>query len=314
MFTLQAERESIFIENSRLNFDLSSRTSYYERAEEATFQQFIGFDFHKIVSLDNKDFGHFVLQPYLNRIDNGQQTPAHFDDSHDWEVIFRTLTFTYTGLGPGKPWIKAGHFELPFGLDHRKDTNGNLHQYSIAKATGLKIDWGLSIGQEYENWYYEFAVTRGSGVKFRNRQDPHAFTGRIAHDSDTWSAGFSFFQGDILKGKKTVKFETIAFDYEYYYKTFGFLAEIYSGKQNEKRVYGALLEVNWTSHNQDLNLYKQFLIRDQDDSSTQASLVVGAEYYLTRTLSISSQFSFPFSEYNGLKRENIFEFQFRYKF
>lgn len=312
--TIFAESEIPYLTNSRFSFDLSTRASYNDRVKEFAFQEFIGFDFHTYVNYKGIDIGSIVLQPYLNRIDGGHSTPSFYDDNHDWEFIFRTLTFTYTGLGPQAPWIKLGHFELPFGLDHRKDTNGNLHQYSIARATGLKIDWGVSLGQDFENWYYEAAFTRGSGVKYRDRKDPYAFIGRIAYDHDTWTAGFSYFSGKVLKDKTTKRIKTIALDFEYYINSYGILSEIYTGQEDDEMFSGALLEFNWNSYDQLSTLYTQFLIKEHEINSTASSIVFGGKYLLSQHFEVSAQLNFSLSRFNKKEQQNIFEIQFRYRF
>jgi hypothetical protein len=313
-FSLFAERQFPGLDNSQFNLDLSSRVSYFDRQEEATFQEFIGFDFQTFISFNEQDVGNLILQPYINRIDNGVKTPSFYDDGHDWEFLLRTATFTFTGFGPQYPWLKIGHFELPFGLDHRKDTNGKLHQYSIAKATGLKIDWGMAIGQEFENWHYELALTRGSGVHYRDRANPGALLGRIGRDFDTWSAGFSFFKGDVLKDKTTIGFESIAIDLEYYYKQYGFLTEVYIGTQDHSSIVGGLVEVNWRSFDQTVLLYSQIQLKDHETLSTQSSFIIGTEYAASANLTISGQVNFAISQIHNTARQNVFEIQFRYKF
>ena len=312
--TALAESEVSYLVNSRFSFDLSTRTSYNDRVKEFTFQEFIGFDFHTFINYKGLDIGSIVLQPYLNRIDNGKSSPSFYDDNHDWEFIFRTLTFTYTGLGPQAPWIKLGHFELPFGLDHRKDTNGKLHQYSIARATGLKIDWGVSLGQDFENWYYEAALTRGSGVTYRDRNEPYAFIGRIAHDHDTWSAGLSYFSGEVLKNKTAKRIKTLAFDFEYYINSYGILSEIYIGQEDNEMFSGALLEFNWNSYDQLSTLYTQIFIKEHEINSTTSSIVFGGEYLLSQHFEASAQLNFSLSRFPERERQNVFEIQFRYRF
>ena len=42
------------------------------------------------------------------------------DDNHDWEFLFRTLNINFNYWGADKPYIKLGHFELPFGAEYNK--------------------------------------------------------------------------------------------------------------------------------------------------------------------------------------------------
>ncbi|MCM8533475.1 MAG: hypothetical protein NE330_20070 [Lentisphaeraceae bacterium] len=301
-------------ENSRFSVDLTSRSTYNERIQEVSFQEFIGFDFHTFIEDNGQTIGEVVLQPYLYRVDSSTTVAPYYDDSHNWEVIFRTITFTFTGLGVQRPWFKIGHFELPFGLDHRKDTNGDLHQYSIVKATNLKIDWGLSMGQEFEHWYYETSLTRGSGVKYRDRENPYAITSRVAHDHDTWSTGLSFFSGEILKKKKLKKVLVAAIDYELYFGSYGLASELYLGQEDGSSVRGGLLEINWQTFDLQNLLYTQLFFKDKENNSTQSSIILGGEHSLTRKLSISAQVNFALSDFHSHDRQNVFDIQLRYRF
>ena len=312
---LWAEMEVPFLENSRLTFDVSSRISYFERNQEAQFQQFVGFDFYKPFNDGLNDVGYLTLQPYLYRVDNGVRTPGLYDDSHDWEVIFRTVAFTYTGLGHKLPWIRVGHFEIPFGVEHTKNTFGNLHQYAQTQKLGLKVDWGFAIGQELEKWQYEFSLTRGSGLKYRDRQNPYAFSGRVATLNDNyWAAGISFFYGDVLREKSLQNRQLVAVDFQYFWNSWGLLTEFHAGDVDEKDTFGSLIEVNWRNMDETLELYGQYHYRDTRESAEFSSIVFGAIYRLKPNIIISTQMTYELSQLRDNFRENIFELQFRYLF
>ena len=157
-FSLFAETELPFLDNSRLSLDLTSRTSYWQKEDQLTQQEFIGLDYHQILSFEGQEFGQLTLQPFLYRIDNGHRTPGIYDDDHDWEFVVRTAVINFNGFGADKPYIKLGHFEIPFGVEYTKDTFGDLHQYGQGSKMGMKMDWGLAIGQELEAYKYEFSL------------------------------------------------------------------------------------------------------------------------------------------------------------
>ena len=309
------ERTVPYFENSRINFDLSSRISYHERNDESQFQQFIGFDFYSPLNDGVKDWGYITLQPYLHRIDNGTRTPTYYSDPHDWEFILRTAAITYTGFGYNLPWIRVGHFEVPFGVEHTKNTFGNLHQYAQTQKLGVKVDWGLAMGQELENWQYEFSLTRGSGVNYRDRENPYAFSGRIATlNDDYWAAGLSFFYGDVLREKIVQNRQLVAIDFQYYWNSFGFLAEIHAGDIDERDTFGSLVEVNWRNIDETLEFYAQYHFRDTRENPDLSSIVIGSIYRFRPDLIISAQMTNELSQVRDNFRENIFQIQIRFLF
>jgi hypothetical protein len=311
--SIVAENEISFLENSRMTWELSSRSSYFERDRETTFQHFAGVDFFKTFNNGHKDVAFLVLQPYLQRIDNGQRIPGFYDDGHDWEFIFRTVALTYTGLGTHFPWLKIGHFEVPFGLEYTKNTFGNLHQYGQVRKLGIKVDWGLALGQELENWQYEIALTRGSGIKYRDREGAYAFAGRIGTlDDDYWGMGVSFFLGELLRGKTTQERKLISWDAQYYWKRWGFLSEIYTGEIDNNKTLGALWEINWRTRDDSLTYYSQYQFQDTQTVGLYSAVTCGATYKMNERVVISSQFTFELNQPKD--RGSIFELQLRYLF
>ena len=314
-FIVLAEHQVPYLENSRLTLDLSSRFSYFEKNEELSARQFIGFDFYKAFNNGKSDIGYLILQPYLLRIDNGVAVPPFHDDPHDWEYTLRTAIFTFTGLGNGMPWLRLGHFELPFGLEHSKNTFGNLHQFDIAGKLGMKVDWGIALGQEMEHWQYVFSLTRGSGLKYRDRENPYALTGRVASlYDDYWSWGFSFFHGEILKGKSLQERSLIAVDLEYYFGRFGILAELQTGEVDKQQTYGGLIELNWTNNDDSLELYAQYVQRTLHESPHFSNINIGGVYRYSENIIFSSQISFDLNDTQDGMKNSIFEFQIRYLF
>ncbi|MCH2208116.1 MAG: hypothetical protein MK132_19895 [Lentisphaerales bacterium] len=303
------------LENTRASFDLTSRASYFEREDEVTFQHFVGMEIFKVFHSGNQDIGQLLVQPFIHRIDNGVRTPGYYDDNHDTEFIWRTVTFTYTGLGYHMPWIKIGHFEVPFGVEYTKNTFGNLHQYGQTRKLGLKMDWGLAIGQELTYWQYELSTTRGSGLKYRDKDNPSAYSGRISTlNNEDWVAGLSFFAGDILKNKETFKRQLISLDIEYAFEQFSLITEVYSGEHEKDNIYGGLLEINWRSKDEQAEIYTQFQHQDIQRQNDYSAISIGTKSRISCELELSLQMTFEIDRAPEETRSSIFEFQMRYLF
>ncbi|MDD7986830.1 hypothetical protein PQO01_17910 [Lentisphaera marina] len=312
--SVYADRELPGVENSRLAFDLSSRSSYWNEANELSLQHFIGIDFYKILTVNGSDFGSLTIQPFINRIDNGYRTPSVYDDDDDWEFLFRTFALNINAWGSDKPYFKIGHFEIPFGGEYNKDTFGDLHQYGQGAKIGMKMDWGFAMGQELENWLYEIAITRGSGMKYRDREDPYAISGRVGsvYDGD-FDYGFSFFHGEVLKEKSTIKREIIAVDFEYYMGTKSILIEIHGGQVEDENLLGSLLEFNIKNDSETTELYIQHFYQNLENNTHLSSAAIGINYQMTNQLNLSSQIVKEF-ESPPDEQEELIEFQVRYRF
>jgi hypothetical protein len=311
--TLFGERKLPGFDNSRIAIDLTTRASYWEEADELTLQEFIGIDYYQILSLDGKDFATLTIQPFIYRIDNGYRTPGFYDDNHDWEFLFRTLNINFNYWGVDKPYIKLGHFELPFGAEYNKNSFGELHQYGQGMKIGMKMDWGVAIGQQIGAWQYEVAMTRGSGMKYRDRENPYAFTGRLGVlDDSNFVYGLSFFSGEVLKGKKTIKRELLALDLEYFWNRVGFLIEIHGGELEEDTLYGSLLECSFSSQDEASEFYVQHFYQNLDNNTSKSNAVVGVKYRVNRELTLSAQILKELE--SSMDEENLFEVQVRYRF
>ena len=292
---------------------MTSRASYWAEADELTLQQFIGIDYYQIVDIDGKDFASLTIQPFLYRIDNGYRTPGYYDDNHDWEFLFRTLIINFNYWGADKPYFKFGHFELPFGAEYNKNSFGELHQYAQGPKLGMKMDWGAAIGQQVGKWQYEIALTRGSGMKYRDREDPYAFTGRIGVlDDSNYVYGLSFFSGEVLKYKRTIKRELLAIDFEYFWNRKGVLLELHGGEIDEEDLWGSLIEFNLTSEDEAFEFYVQHFYQNLDSHTLRSNAVLGARHRFNRELTISAQVLKELE--SSMEEENLFELQMRYRF
>ncbi|WDE97370.1 hypothetical protein PQO03_05315 [Lentisphaera profundi] len=312
--SLYADREFPGLENSRLAFDLSSRSSYWNEADELSLQHFIGIDFYKIITVNGADFGSLTIQPFVNRIDNGYRTPGVYDDNHDWEFLFRTFALNINAWGSDKPYFKIGHFEIPFGGEYNKDSFGDLHQYGQGAKIGMKMDWGFAMGQELDGWLYEIALTRGSGMKYRDREDPYAISGRVGSLNDSnFDYGLSFFHGEVLKEKSTTKRDIMALDFEYYFENKSVLIEIHGGQIEDEDLLGSLLEFNIKSDDERAEVYIQHFYQNLENNTYLSRAGIGISYQINNQLNLSSQFMKEF-ESPPEEQEELIEFQIRYRF
>ena len=310
---LFAETQILGLDNSRLSFDFTSRSSYWQEEGQLTQQEFVGLDYHQIINFGGNEFGQLTLQPFLYRIDNAYRTPGVYDDNHDWEFVVRTAVFNYTGLGADKPYIKMGHFEIPFGVEYSKDTFGDLHQYGQGNKMGMKMDWGLALGQELASYKYEFSLTRGSGMKYRDDGDPFAYSGRVSTLNDgPWALGTSFFYGEVLNQGSTIERQIMAVDIEIAKGIHGCILELYGGRQNEQGTWGSLIEVNRVSQDETKELYIQHFYKKISSTSVDSSLVTGVSYRINRTTTLSAQVRSELERKQN--KENLVELQFRYRF
>jgi hypothetical protein len=311
--TAFAETELPWFDNSRLSLDLTSRSSYWQKESQFVQQEFLGLDYYQVLSIDNTELGQLTLQPFLYRIDNGYRTAAIYDDDHDWEFVVRTATLNYNAWGLDKPYIKVGHFEIPFGVEFSKDTFGDLHQYGQGMKMGMKMDWGIALGQELNEYKYEISATRGSGMKYRDEGDPFAYAGRISTLNDSqWALGTSLFYGEIIDKDTTSERSAIAIDFEYFYNTHGVIFEIYTGQQNEKDIWGSLVEFNSQSQDESKEVYLQHFYKKMGSQTAYSALVAGISYRLSKELTISNQIKKELESINT--QETLFELQLRYRF
>ena len=165
-------------DNTRWAVDISTRFSRDLRQNHHSSQQVVGFDLHKVFTGEQGDFATLVFQPYWVRLHDVQNPGFYFDGGDDAELTWRIANINYTGLSYGSFNVRAGHFEVPFGLEQNIDTNGTLRQYSF-RDRGIKADWGVSVNGVLSEFDYEVALTRGSGNNISERDEPRCLHLRL---------------------------------------------------------------------------------------------------------------------------------------
>ncbi len=76
-------------------------------------------------------------------------------------------------FGLGKPRVRIGHFEIPYGIEHAINTNGTLRNYRHSANLGIKADWGLAINGETTSFEYEVSASRGSAQSLHHNSLHH---------------------------------------------------------------------------------------------------------------------------------------------
>lgn len=272
-----------FTANLRWTLDLSSRGIVETGARKWRGVHAIGLDVHKVFSSASKDWGTLVAQLYLTRIDRVEQKPYFFDDNHDWELVVRIFNFNLTGLFDGRLNLRAGHFDIPFGLEYTINTNGTLKQFLTVANLGLKNDFGFTVNGVLKDLEYEVAISRGTWNELYSRNDPFIFSGRMGSTRENnFIVGVSGFYGDVatpstngprvldLIGQQRARRETIrrwrvGIDLQYYWYKLGFIGESSVGvdarrfqqSSRGQRKWNSLLEINW-QFDSTVQLYSQY--------------------------------------------------------
>lgn len=336
-------------DNLRVTLDLSSRVSLSARRGKVSSENVIGIDLHKVFSDSEGDWGTLRLQPYLTRIDNLTRRPSFFEDDDDWELDFRFFDFNFTRIGRGRFNIRAGHFELPYGLEHLLDTNGTVRQLIPRRNLGFKSDWGVSINGVFPQFEYEVALTRGTGNEVFDRGGPFTVVGRIGTPRDrNLVLGVSVFHGRVWdpagvrrwrwglepanplsrvvarlvgaggRGEHDIVRRTrFGIDVQWYMGPVGLLAEASFGRDYNQDVFNGLGELNWSNADDRWFAYTQARVFAQRfasgwDSATQS--VVGVRYRPDNHRSFSVQYTQDIESMFDVSRDGVTTVQTRYRF
>ncbi|AZQ84372.1 hypothetical protein EKO29_10290 [Colwellia sp. Arc7-635] len=267
--------------NSRWSIDAATRVTHNQDKDSSSFMHVIGFDLHKIFSHKTYDIGTLTLQPYLVKLSNVANPPLNFDDGNDTQLTWRIANFNYTGLSQGKFNIKAGHFEIPFGLEYQLDTNGTLRQIT-SDDRGIKADWGVSVNGILPNVEYEISLTRGSGSEIKSRGNPHVFAGRIGSSSHkNFVTGLSWFTGDVLGKQGVTEHNKVALDISYYYYQWQFMLESSAGKEAGNSTTNSFAELIWNNATEKFSTYLQLGYNNAEINHEVNNKKSSTSYWLT---------------------------------
>ena len=102
---------------------------------------------------------------------------------NEWEPEFHTTYINFKGLF-GRLNFKAGHLEVPFGLEPVIDTHSVLVPSTAMVNLGTMQDWGASLNGQLRWFDYEVALTSGAGMManfnpFERERGRYLVSGRI---------------------------------------------------------------------------------------------------------------------------------------
>lgn len=304
--------------NTRFAFDLSYRGVLPSTTGDPMWVGAIGFDFHHVISSGASDIGTITAQGYLLRFDNAVMRPGFVEGPDDWDWNWRILTFNYTALTDGWLNIKAGHIEMPYGLEWTFDTNGTLRDYQLAPNLGLKVDWGMSVNGVLPDFEYEVSLTRGIGMEIRDIGDSYAICGRIGTPGERqFIVGLSGFHGDVISPGPLVERTRVGVDVQQQLGPWTLLGELSAGEDNGDSRYQMISEVNWVNNDESLLVYLQDVARWREslgDTDSTNRLALGTQYRPDNHWDLSAELRQDLDVFSGSERVFTLMAQLRYRF
>lgn len=309
-------------DNLRFTVDVANRSLFLTETGDYANLAFFGIDVHKVFTADDGDIGTLILQPFLIRTDNLQVFPGSlFDDPHDWVIDWRISNFNFNPFGRGKPKIRIGSFELPFGLEQNVNTNGTIREYAHFQNFGIKTDWGVTLNGVANDVEYEVAVTRGSGNRFRKRGDPFLLVGRVGTARDQpVILGVSGLHGETVNfdgDSGTTRRSRLGADLTFGGQHIVYMAEATAGFEDEARVFSGLIEFDKFNDDESLLLYNQFFIRglgETDAWDYEVRNSIGARWQVDSHWALSTQISHFFDSIGNGGDGTDVAIQARYRF
>lgn len=262
---------------TRFAIDYSLRVNMNQVSDHSSQLQFIGFDFFRNFSLNGRDIGVLLIQPYLIKASRLRPFPGLFDGPDDTALQFRNVYFRFTPLFDGRAQISVGHVELPYGLEREYETNATLRQFGNAIDGGQKVDWGVVIDGYTANLKYDVSLTRGSGNEWRNEGQPYLFTARVGTRFDNWySFGLTVARGDLWSPTgNTSERQRVALDGRVDYHYWALLGQYSQGKNNDISAKRGFIEVNWNYGYDEWLVYAQkvsFELSSKSENQTTTSI------------------------------------------
>jgi hypothetical protein len=304
--------------NTRFALDLSYRGTLPSVTGKPMGLGALGFDLHHVVSTATRDVGTVTAQGYLLRFDNANMRPGFAEGPDDWDWTWRILTFNYTALTDGWLNIKAGHLEMPYGLEWTFDSNGTLRDYQLSPNLGLKADWGISVNGVLPDFEYEVSVTRGIGMEIRDIGDSYAVCGRVGTPSDRQLVmGLSAFHGDVISPGPLVNRTRVGVDVQRQLGAWTLLGELSVGDDNDDARTQAIAELNWVNNDESLMVYLQDIGRWRESSGNTDSLnrlALGAQYRPDNNWDLSAELRQDLEVFPDAERVFTLVAQVRYRF
>jgi len=304
-------------DNLRWSLDGSARLNNNIAANNTSRIYAFGLDTHKVFTSPYGDVGYAVAQLYFTKLSNQTPYPWMFNSKNDSQFIIREAHVNYTSTSKWLPNIRLGHFTFPFGLEESIDTNGRLLDYYHGKNLGSKLDWGLGLNKVLNNMEYSMSYTLGGKDDPKSINNSYALSGRIGSLSHLdFIMGFSLFDAEI----DNIQRKRAAIDLQYYWATWGIMAEIALGKDNKAQQQWrdekySLIELNKTSINEQLKLYGQFIFTDREgEKNLHQQIHLGMSYQINGQLELSISSLKQLNQPESSDKQNLLRFQLRYRY
>jgi len=92
----------------------------------------------------------------------------------------------------GKPNLKVGRFDIPFGLIKNFDSHTTLLPQLFDRGLGLKKDIGAQVFGYYRMLVYDLSFTQGFN-RWDNPRNDHPIIARVGLDNDAIKLGISYY-------------------------------------------------------------------------------------------------------------------------
>ncbi|MBT3426665.1 MAG: hypothetical protein HOL98_05365 [Gammaproteobacteria bacterium] len=291
---------------TRFVIDYSLRLNMNRNSDQSSQMHFLGFDFFRNFSINGKDIGALLIQPYLIKAVRLNPHPGLFDDPDDTALQFRNVYFRFAPLFDGRAQISLGHVELPYGLEREYETNATLRQFGNAWDAGQKDDWGVAIDGYTASLKYDVSMTRGSGNEWRDDGDPYLLTARVGTRLDNWVAfGLTVVKGELWSPSgHTNERERVAVDARLEYRRWGFLGQYSRGKNNDVSARRSVVEVNWNYGYDEWLIYAQgYHCELGTETDNQSTMSFGLRFEPNNRFAFEIDYTADISNFGKQKRK-----------
>jgi hypothetical protein len=305
--------------------DFSSRAQYLteDAPSQLGFFNSIGIDASKTYSSGNRNIVTLNLQVNLWCINGLTRRPGFFDGEDDCEVVSKVTTANFAIRGDGKLNLLIGHPEVPYGLEVPVSTSQTLRQLTNARDLGLKLDWAVGLNGTIGSLHYATTYGRGSGMKYKDTNDPFSIAGRIgtATDSEAFLGdpgfGLSWFLGEVLTRTGSISERwRVGADGIFHRGPVGLMGQLSLGETDSRDTINGLAEVNLVSNNARTAGYLQMRSFNEKFSSGWRdawSVIAGVRYTPDTHWALSFQVERELTTFGNKPEQTILDFQLRYR-
>ena len=305
--------------------DFSTRTQYLteDAPSQLGFFNSIGVDASKTFASGNRNIVTLNLQVNLWCINGLTRRPGFFDGEDDCEVVSKVTTANFAVRADGKLNFLIGHPEVPYGLEVPVSTSQTLRQLTNARDLGLKLDWAVGFNGTVGSLHYATTYGRGSGMKYKDTNDPFSFAGRIgtATDSEAFlgdpGVGLSWFFGDVLTRTGNISERwRVGLDGILQRGPVGLMGQLSIGKTDSRDTINGLAEINLLSRKATTSAYFQMRSFNEKFMSGWRdawSAVAGVRYTPDTHWAVSFQIERELTNFGSNPEQTILDFQLRYR-